>query len=232
MDIDDLRGRDWLLLPGTLCTAEVFAGLLDALGIPPGRRRPLPLIHPRVADYGSALDAQAGGAVLCGFSLGAIVAAHHLDRISPARTILFGVNPHPDDPAKAEGRRALEQDVLATGGAAAMLPRLPPLGGPDPDKARATILAMAEQTAAQITAHTELALSRPGALPALSRSRAPVLVLTGTEDQMTPVALGRTAAEAAPSGRFVGLPSLGHYALLEDPVACATALLDLEAAAP
>ena len=220
----DPRRVDWILVPGTLCTGAVFDPLLDALGVPRDRRRVVPLTQPDVGDYRAALTDAAEGAVFCGFSLGAIVLAHLADLLPASRILLFGLNPHADDPAKAAGRHALCRDVAATGGAAAMAARLPDLRGPRAGPARAAILEMAEATATDIEAQTALALGRPGALPALSRATAPILVLTGGADRQAPPALGRAAADAAPRGRFVELPGLGHYALLEDPAACAAAV--------
>ena len=228
MAIDGLRNCDWVLLPGTLCTGEVFGAVLDALGIPAGRRNPVSLRHPAIEAYGQVLTGHAEGAVVCGFSLGAIVAAHHADRLPAHRIILFGLTPFPDDPEKAAGRHELARDVMAMGGAPALMPRLPPVLGPRPDQARAAILAMADAAAPDIEAQTELALTRPGAMEALSQAQAPVLVLTGSEDRVTPAAQGQAAADAAPAGRFRRLPRLGHYALVEDPSACAQAIFEME----
>jgi pimeloyl-ACP methyl ester carboxylesterase len=232
MAIEDLRTRDWILLPGTLCTDEVFTGFLDLIGIPAERRKPVRLRLPAIESYAEVLGPIAGGAVLCGFSLGAIVAAHHADRFSTARTVLFGLNPFPDDPAKATGRRELERDVLAMGGASALSTRLPRLRGPNPDGVRATILAMADIASADIEAQTALALTRPGALGVLSRTRSPVQVMTGSHDDMAPAFQGQAAAQAAPFGRFRDIPNLGHYALLEGPSGCAQAFLELEDEVP
>ncbi|SMX50811.1 alpha/beta fold hydrolase [Maliponia aquimaris] len=230
MAIEDLRSRNWVLLPGTLCTGAIFDGFLDVLGVPVTRRHSVELRQPTVDAYESLLNTRAKGAVLCGFSLGAIVAAHLADRRSPARIILFGLNPYPDDPRKAVARHALARDVVTTGGAAALRPRLPALHGPAPDRVRVALLAMANASASDIAAQTQLALTRPGALAALSGAQAPVMVLTGGEDDSAPVAQGQAAAQAAPMGQFADLPGLGHYALLEGPEACANALVRLEAA--
>lgn len=227
MVIEDLRRRDWILLPGTLCTGDMFRGFLDALDVPVGRRHPVALCHSTIEAYEDVLTSRAKGAVICGFSLGAIVAAHHVHRLPAHRIILFGLNPFPDDPAKAAHRHDLERDVMAMGGAAALRSRLPALMGPEPDQARAVILAMADAAARDIAAQTSLALSRPGAIDSLSAARSPVLVLTGSEDGMTPATSGQAAA-AAPGGRFCLLPRLGHYALIEDPVACARAVIGIE----
>lgn len=229
MAIDDLLARDWVLLPGTLCTADVFGPILTELGVPEDRRRAVNLDRPAVEAY-QELCALCEGAVVCGFSLGAIVAAHYADRMKAARCVFFGINPLPDDPTKATGRRAMAQDVIALGGAQALESRVPPLLGPRPEAARATILQMAGATSCWIEAQTDLALSRPGALLALSRAMCPIFTLTGSDDAMTPPDLGQQAAEAAPTGQFHRLDGLGHYALLEDPKICAEALHQMEAA--
>ena len=86
----------------------------------------------------------------------------------------------------------------------------------------------ADIAAPDIAAQTQVALTRPGALTALSRARLPVLALTGSEDRQTTPEAGHAAADAAPIGGFQLLPGLGHYALIEDPAACANAVMALE----
>lgn len=228
MAIEDLRNRDWILLPGTLCTGDVFSGFLDTLGIPPERRNPISLCHATIDAYEEVLTPRVNDKVICGFSLGAIITAHLANRLPAHSIILFGLNPFPDDPAKAAGRHELQRDVMALGGASALMSRLPLLLGPNPEQTRAAILAMADAAAPDIEAQTNLALSRPGAMDALSRAISPVLVLTGSEDQMAPAVQGQAAAVAAPDSQFRLLPGLGHYALLEDPIACAKAVIATE----
>ncbi|WP_417210168.1 alpha/beta fold hydrolase [Antarctobacter sp.] len=225
MAIELTDGRPWVLLSGTLCTDAVFDGLLDALGVPSASCRPVALRRPAVEDYLPELRAAClPGAVVCGFSLGALVAAHLADRLLASQFILFGLNPHADDPAKREGRLRLARDVAVTGGAAALAQRLAPLCGPDPKAARRQILAMADETADAIPAQTELALSRPGALESLAQARAPVSLFTGTRDAAAPFWMAQDAANVARHGRAIPLAGLGHYALVEDPAACAEAV--------
>ncbi len=216
------------MLPGTLCTAAVFDDFLDALAVAPAQRHPLILDRPSVEDYVDLCPLASQDTVVCGFSLGAIVAAHLADRMTAHRLVLFGINPYANDPAKAKGRRDLAHDVALLGGADAMRSRLPDLHGPDRKSAKVKMLAMADQTAPLIDAQTQLALNRPGALPALSRARAPVFSLTGSNDLAAPPAQGRAAAEAAPMGQFASLDGLGHFALLENPMACAASVARME----
>ena len=225
MAIEPGDGRRWILLPGTLCTGAVFDPFLDALGVPVAARQVVELRHPAVEDYLEDLSALADPqAVICGFSLGAIVAAHLVDRIRVAECLFFGLNPRADDPDKRQGRLDLAADVVRMGGGEALARRLAPLAGPDPEAGRARILAMAEVAAPHIQAQTRLALDRPGAAPALARAEMPITLLTGTGDQQAPLALAREAVDAAAFGTLIPLGGLGHYALVEDPVACAEAV--------
>lgn len=225
MAIDLADGRPWILLPGTLCSGRVFTALLDALGVPQDARHVIALGHPQVEDYRAELEAACTqDSVICGFSLGAIVAAHMADQLPAREYFLFALNPYADRPDKRADRLSFATDVRQLGGAEAMASRLPPLAGPQPDLARDMILQMADETAALMPAQTELALTRPGALDSLSRSRAPVSLFTGSRDGWAPIALARDVAQAAPLGRVQTLPELGHYALVEDPDACCQAV--------
>ena len=224
MATDGLSERPWVLLAGTLCTEVVFEGMLDAMNVPTTQRRHVPLDQPKIEDYGPTFEDLPPETVVCGFSLGAIVAAHYADRMSAHRLILFGVNPFADVPANAKTRHDLAKDVNSLGGAGALIARAPEVFGPTPDQTRAVIYQMADVAADMIGAQTRLALTRPGAVPALARSNMPVLALTGEQDRSAPPNYGKAAAQAAPSGQFVSLAGLGHFALLEDPVACATAI--------
>lgn len=228
MAIDHARGKHWVLLPGTLCTGAVFDPFLDTLAVPAAARTTVALQYPRVEDYADILAmAVTPDTIVCGFSLGAIAVAHLADRLDAAEIVLFGLNPRADDPEKRDGRLDLARDVSALGGRAALAGRLPALGGHDPERARASVLSMADEASCLIDAQTALALGRPGALSALAGAGCPVTMLTGSDDRQAPLTLAREAAAAAPKGRAVALNGLGHYALVEDPVACAQALSDL-----
>ncbi|MBM2332414.1 MULTISPECIES: alpha/beta fold hydrolase [Marivita] len=226
MAIEGLSNKPWLLLPGTLCTGAVFDRFLDGLGVAHTARTFVTLDRPSIEDYRVDFDGLATDTIVCGFSLGAIVAAHFADSMTADRLILFGLNPYADDPAKAPLRHALLQDVRTFGGAAALKTRLADIFGPAPDATRAAICQMAEETAPLIGAQTQLALSRPGALPALTQAAMPVLAATGTQDQASPPPQGQAAAQNAPNGQFRRLDGLGHFAPLEDPSACAKVMRD------
>ncbi len=225
MGTDGIADRLWLLLGGTLCTEAVFDGLLEALKVPAARRQYVTLGRPRISDYDEVFEDLPPDTIVCGFSLGAIVAAHFADRMAARQLILFGLNPFADDPTKAPSRHDLARDVSTLGGAAALTARAPEVFGPAPDETRAMIYQMADEAADLIGPQTRLALTRPGAVPALARAQMPVLALTGSLDQSAPPGYGMAAAQAAPLGHFMSLEGLGHFALLEDPDACAAAVV-------
>lgn len=216
-----LADRPWVLLPGTLCTGAVFDPFLDGVGVAKVNRRYVELDRPDVEGYRDVFEEITPDTVVCGFSLGAIVAAHNADQMMPHALMLFGLNPFADDPDKAQWRHALSNDVQRLGGAAALSARNLDVFGATPDTTRDMVFAMAEQSTHSIVAQTELALTRPGALPALAGCTAPVFCLTGSRDFAAPSAQGRVAAKHAPNGRFHELNELGHFALMEDPDACA-----------
>lgn len=227
MGTDDLSNRPWLLLPGTLCTQAVFDGFLDVLKVNPEQRQDVQMEWPSVEDYRDTFENLPEGAVVCGFSLGALVAAHHADRMRAHSLILFGVNPFPDDPVKEQPRRELARDVQALGGAVALRSRPLAVYGQTPKTTADLIYKMADISGNMIVEQTELAISRPGAFQALANATMPVLSLTGSLDQNAPYTQGQAAAQAAPDGRFDSLEGLGHFALLEDPIACAAAVAQL-----
>ncbi|MFY2826729.1 MULTISPECIES: alpha/beta fold hydrolase [Rhodobacterales] len=227
MAIDLADGRPWILLPGTLCSGAVFDGLLDGLDVPPSARHVISMRHPKIEDFRAELqDLCTPDAIVCGFSLGALVAAHLACRLPAAEFLLFALNPHADAPDKRADRLEFAADVARQGGAASIAPRLPPLAGPRPNRTRDKILQMAEESAALMPAQTNLALDRPGALGSLAKTKVPVRLFTGSEDTWSPVGLARDAARAAPCAQVTTLPGLGHYALVEDPTACCRALCE------
>lgn len=218
--------RRWILVPGTLCTGAVFDPVLDRLGVARPARVTVDLASPDLDVCAQRIvDAAGPDDIICGFSLGAIVAAHMADRLSSQQhLVLFAVNPLSDDPEKRPGRMAMLDGVQAHGGSATLRANPPALEGAQQALVLDTIVAMAGVAQVHIGAHTQLALSRPGALEALSRASVPVLVIHGDRDVQTPPAMARMVEDAAPNGQAVILPGLGHYALLEDPDAAADAV--------
>lgn len=219
------EGR-WILLPGTLCTGAVFTPMLDALGIAPERRTVVVMDRPRVEDYRAVLSAAGPQDVICGFSLGAIAAAHNLDRAGGRAAVLIACNPRADPPDRRPGRLELSARVAAGDTRAAMAAGWERAVAParrSDTALKDAITTMAVESADLIAAQTELALSRPGAAAAIASSQMPVLFVTGTDDVVTPPDLAREAATNGDHALAI-IPGAGHFLPLERPAETSAAI--------
>lgn len=216
----------WILLPGTLCTPEVFDPVLDHLGVGPSQRIGFPVDMPSLRDLGHRLSQVVrAGDIVCGFSLGSLVMAQNLAALGRARAlVLLSLNPLSDVPAKGVTRRAA-RDRVQSGDAEGWVTdnwrAMSTSGGPEP---RRTVIRMARETTPLIAAQTEIAIARPDATPALLASGLPMVFVTGAEDAMTPPGPVEGIASRAPRATCRVLPGLGHFALLEAPERVAEAI--------
>jgi len=218
----------WVLLPGTLCTPEVFAPVLDYLGVAADKRHVVEVDKPHVEDYAALLRAQvADGAVVCGFSLGAMVLAHNLDALARARAVvLLACNPSPDPKANRANREALRDRVLAGGARDWVRESWQAMSAAPNPELREHVAAMADTTSHLIAAQTELAVSRPGAADQLAASPLPLVFVNGTKDQLTPPDRLRPIMQRATRATLQRPDGLGHFALLEAPKLVANAITD------
>ncbi|MEM1377099.1 MAG: alpha/beta hydrolase [Pseudomonadota bacterium] len=217
---------NWVLLPGTLCTPDVFDPLLNNLGIGAQRRKFIELNRPDVADYRSDLTSTiTHGDVVCGFSLGAIVAVHNLDVLQRASAvILLACNPYADPPENRANRESIRDRVIG-GHAADWVHEKAHTMMANVDMALvSTVISMAEETSHIIGAQTDLAAGRPGAVDEILSSSVPLFFVTGTEDQMTPAERIRDVTEKSRNAVLTEVAGLGHYALIENPAAVADAI--------
>jgi pimeloyl-ACP methyl ester carboxylesterase len=215
----DTPRERWVLLPGTLCTPEVFSPLLDRLGVARDQCRFITADAADVRDYAAPLQAAVtGGEVVCGFSLGALIAAHNLPVLARAKAVvLVAANPFPDPPGNRANREAVRDRVLAGGARDWVLENLHAMST-DRDPALSTFVAdMAEETAPMIVAQTELAASRPGAARDIGECNLPLVFVTGSDDRMTPADALRPLVGKAQHADLQVLDGLGHYALIEAP---------------
>lgn len=215
--------RQWWLIPGTLCTAEVFSPLLADLGVAAQDCRVVRLDRPAVEDYAQEFAAIRPDDIVLGFSLGAILAAHHLTLMPAGTAILLAANPFADLPEKRAARLAMLDRARQLGAPAALADglsaQLGALAASRPE-IRQSILAMAEGGEAVLDAQTQLALSRPGAERMISETHARVLFLGGSADLAVPPEC--VARAAALGGHcFALIEGAGHYLPLEAPGACA-----------
>ncbi len=218
----------WVLVPGTLCTPEVFTPILRQLDVPPDRQRFIEVSAPRVEDYDAPLRAAiSGGEIVCGFSLGAMILAHNLGALAKAKAIVFlALNPFPDVAGNRASREAVRDRVL-TGDASGWVEENWTVMSRDSGEAvQAQVISMAEDMSGNVDAQTELALSRPGAVEQLNSTTLPLVFVTGAQDKLTPPDPIRPIAETCRQGGLYVLDGLGHFALLEAPDRVAQAIAD------
>jgi len=226
----------WLLIPGTLCTKQVFNPLRSALA---GLGAPLqvcgsPICWQDCAQATAAVvEGTDGDFSVLSFSLGNFVALElalrHPDRCRGL--VMIGATGRADRPENAAGRAAqLEKADRCGRGEMVRQDLLPAYfsGQQEAGAAMAHYVAqMAKETPqADFAAQTQLAIGRPDYLARTAGIRAPALVLNGSGDRATPPDRGRELAESLANGECRDIGGAGHFALLEHPKKCARAIAD------
>jgi pimeloyl-[acyl-carrier protein] methyl ester esterase len=183
------------------------------------------------------IDIPPPGAVVCGWSLGALRALqwaeHYPDRV--ARVVLVGATPRfvrADDWTIAQPAALL--DNFAAGVAAdpaAALRRFVALINQGDDRARS----LTRQMQALVAEHRPDAAALAAGLAQLravdlraaaSTIAQPTLVLHGERDPLMPLAAGRWLAERLPAGRLVTFAGAAHAPFLSQPERFAAVLAD------
>jgi pimeloyl-ACP methyl ester carboxylesterase len=83
-----------------------------------------------------------------------------------------------------------------------------------------------------VTLGDYLACDRFDVRPQLGAIRTPTLVVTGTEDRLTPLTHGRRLADAIAGARLVEVADAGHFPQLEQPAAVNAAIREFLAGLP
>ncbi|WP_052142974.1 alpha/beta fold hydrolase [Burkholderia gladioli] len=226
-----------VLIPGLLCTAEVFAPQIPALWPYGPVTVASTLEGDSIAAMAAAILASAPPRfALAGFSMGGYL-AHEILRRAPERVTrlaLLSTSARADQPIQIEMRQALleaathgDYDTVlanATLNTAHVSLRRDPVFAATKRRMAADIgrAAFARQTAAVI--------GRPDSRRELPSIAVPSLVLVGDSDPVTPPEFAREMAEAIPGAKFVIVPECGHTSPLERPEAVNAALRDWLAA--
>lgn len=172
-------------------------------------------------------------AVVCGLSMGGYVTFELLRR-HPKRVqalILCDTKAEADSP---QGRR--ERDELAalaqSAGAAAVAERLlPALLAPATHTAQPEVVQQVREmigrtSVAGIVGALHAMRDRPDSTALLPQIRVPTLVLGGADDAIASPAVMQAMAAAIPGSHFATIPSAGHLAPLEQPLAISRRLTD------
>ncbi|CAG9213670.1 alpha/beta fold hydrolase [Burkholderia gladioli] len=226
-----------VLIPGLLCTAEVFAPQIPALWPHGPVTVASTLEGDSIAAMAAAILANAPPRfALAGFSMGGYL-AHEILRRAPERVTrlaLLSTSARADQPIQIEMRQALleaatlgDYDTVlanATLNTAHVSLRRDPVFAATKRRMAADIgrAAFARQTAAVI--------GRPDSRRELPSIAVPSLVLVGDSDPVTPPEFAREMAEAIPGAKLVIVSECGHTSPLERPEAVNAALRDWLAA--
>lgn len=214
-----------ILLPGLAADAVMWRAQLDALADP---------WQPRVADVNrhhdsiqamaAALLAQhAGELVLCGASMGGIVAMEAA-RQAPQRIralALLGTNARPEtDDMRALREGAIE--LFAKGQVREVIePNVALAFHPDQAQNAALTGAYLEFVlragADQLIRQNRAIMARPDARTHLPLLRCPTLVMCGDADQLTPPECSHEIAALVPGAELLMVPRCGHMLTMEKP---------------
>lgn len=220
-----------LLVPGLLCTAEIFAPQVAALWPHGPVTVASTLEGTSMAEMAAAILADAPPRfALAGVSMGGYVSLEIMrqapERVS--RLALISTQARPDAPEQVRLRRAMV--AQARGGDFDAL--LAQAMGALPHPSRRNDPALGEVNLRMgrtigidgFARQTEAIIARIDSRPHLPSISVRTLVLVGDSDPLTPPARAKEMAGAIPGARLVVIPECGHVATLEQPQAVNRAL--------
>ena len=221
-----------IFIPGLLCTEFLFAkqrATLSNAGLISDTTQ-----HDSINEMAQfALDQCTGALVPVGFSMGGYVALE-MARLAPERIAgmaLLSTNVGVDSDARANDRR--QAIKLAThkgfrGITESFLSQLISKSASGDEVLTKNILAMAGDIGREGFVRQQTAiLGRRDQKDTLASFNAPVLVLCGTSDVLTPPKFSKEMADLAPDVNLKLLDGIGHLSSLEAPEAVTKALHDL-----
>ena len=222
-----------ILLPGLACDARMWHDQLAVL--PAHWHTHVTDVHARhasIAEMAAALLAeQSGDLVLCGASMGGIVAME-VARQAPGRVrglALLGTNARPETPDMRQLREGAIA-FFAQGRALEVLRLNVPLAfhasrAGDTRLTQGYLDFVMEAGAEQLVRQNRAIIGRPDARLHLPDLRCPVLVLCGDSDQLTPPECSHEIAALVPQAQFELVPDCGHMLTMERPEVVNPALL-------
>lgn len=200
--------------------------------LPARRDTPHPTF-PTIAEYASWIlpvvrSANAGG--IAGFSMGGYVVLHLLgqnpDGIRAAA--LIDTRAGADDEAARLGRNGAIFTAREMGPATVsdrMIPKLLSARGLKDRRLAESVRAITRRQNPNSLENDLLAMrDRPDSSPFLGKIGIPCLVVSGTDDAISPPSVMKSMAEAIPNARFVSIEGAGHLTPMEKPEEVAAAL--------
>jgi len=222
-----------VLVPGLLCTAELFMPQIAALGRTAAVAVGDHTASASLEGIAAAILATAPARfALAGLSMGGYIAFEMVrqapDRIT--RLALLDTNARADRPEQAAQRRELVALARSKGLQAAAELLLPFLVHRDrlSDEALvAVVRRMAAETGVDVFARQQEAIiARPDNRPFLPSIHCPTVIIVGAEDAITPVKVAEEMQAGIPESRLEVIAECGHLATLERPEAVNRILAD------
>lgn len=220
------RGRPSLvLIPGLAADQRMWLGQLS--GLVPDLTPKVAHAHQRAASITAmaqaVLDEFPGALILCGASMGGMIAME-ATRLAPARVralALLGTVAHPETPEMHQLRS--DAIVLFEQGRAEEIIRanvplaFHPDHASDPALSGAYLRMVLDAGTETLIRHNRAVMARPDARAHLGRIACPALVLCGEADQLTPPDHSQAIAGAIPGARLALVPGAGHMLTMEQP---------------
>jgi pimeloyl-ACP methyl ester carboxylesterase len=228
-----------VLLPGLAADAAMWSHQLEALR---AWRPHVADVHMRestIEAMAAALLAEhAGDLVLCGASMGGMVAMEAA-RQAPQRMrglALLGTSARPETADMRALREAaivlFEQDCMREVLEPNVAFAFHPANAADPALVRSYLDLVPRAGAQQLIRQNRAVIARPDARLHLPSVRCPTLVLCGAADQITPPECSQEIASLVPGARSAVLEDCGHMLTMEQPERVSAELAQWLAALP
>ena len=214
-----------VLIPGLACDAVMWRAQMPVL--PAYFRTQISDAHTRWDTIeqmaASLLDQYPGDLILCGASMGSIVAMEVV-RQEPRRVrgmALLGTNARPES-NDTRLLREMAIGLFESGRASEVLRANVPLAFHVSQSRRAEIIQtyldfILKAGAGQLVRQNRALMSRPDARLHLASVGCPVLIMCGDSDQLTPPENAREIAALIPFSQLVMVPECGHMLTMEKP---------------
>jgi len=215
-----------VLLPGNMCDARLWRGLVPLIGDRPLAFPALDADDSIAAMAARVLNEHEGMLLPIGFSMGGIVALS-IARLAPERVaaiVLLDTNASADLPERAAARPAQQSMVREGGLEPVVMEQLMPhymaeTNADDPDL-KALVRDMALGLGADVFVHQSEALrTRPDQREVLPQLDIPSFLACGAEDRLCPPAWHRAMAAGASDAELHVIEEAGHMLPLEQPAA-------------
>ena len=222
-----------VLVPGMLCTPEIFASQITALWPYGPVTVASTLEGETIAEMAAAILAAAPPRfALAGISMGGFI-EFDIMRQAPERVIklaLLSTEARPDTPEQTAQRRTLLAQVDSGNFETLLALALPAIVHP----ARQSDSALREANVRmglavgieRWTRQVEAVMARIDYRPCLSAISVPTLILVGDSDTFTPPNRAEEMVAAIPGAQLVVVPQCGHASTIEQPDAVNRALIE------